>query len=63
MGVYLNAGNEQFREAIRSKIYVDKTGLIAWTNRWLETRDKCLCQQAAPIWKDHGRGDATGILQ
>lgn len=43
MGVYLNAGNEQFREAIRSKIYVDKTGLIAWTNRRLGTRDKYVC--------------------
>ncbi len=43
MGVYLNAGNEQFREAIRSKIYVDKTGLSAWTNRRLGTRDKYVC--------------------
>ena len=28
MGIYLNPGNEGFRTAIRSEIYVDKTGLI-----------------------------------
>lgn len=31
MGVYLNPGNQGFRESIRSKIYVDKTELIACT--------------------------------
>lgn len=28
MGIYLNPGNDGFMEAIRSEIYVDKTGLI-----------------------------------
>ena len=32
MGIYINPGNDSFKEAIRSKIYVDKTGLIACTN-------------------------------
>lgn len=43
MGIYLNPGNESFREAIHSKIYVDKTGLIAHTNELISTTDKYLC--------------------
>lgn len=43
MGIYLNPGNQGFRESIRSEIYVDKTGLIACTNKKLNTRDKYLC--------------------
>lgn len=33
MGVYLNSGNDKFYKAINSEIYVDKTGLIQYTNR------------------------------
>ena len=43
MGIYLNPGNQGFRESVRSEIYVDKTGLIACTNKKLNTRDKYLC--------------------
>jgi len=43
MGVYLNPGNEGFREAINSEIYVDKTGLIAYTNKCLNTEQKFIC--------------------
>lgn len=32
MGIYLNPGNELFAEAVRSEIYVDKTGLLKYTN-------------------------------
>ena len=32
MGVYLNPGNDKFYKAINSEIYVDKTGLIQYTN-------------------------------
>ena len=32
MGTYFNPGNESFRQAIRSKIYIDKTGLISELN-------------------------------
>ena len=39
MGIYLNPGNEGFKEAIRSRIYVDKTGLIACTNEFLNTKE------------------------
>lgn len=43
MGVYLNPGNDGFEEAIRSEIYVDKTGLIAYTNKYINTKDKYIC--------------------
>ncbi len=43
MGIYLNPGNEGFRESIRSEIYVDKTGLIACTNKYLSTEQKYIC--------------------
>ncbi len=43
MGIYLNPGNEGFMEAVRSKIYVDKTGLIAYTNGCLSTEQKYIC--------------------
>ena len=33
MGVYLNPGNEKFAKAVQSEIYVDKTGLIEYTNQ------------------------------
>lgn len=43
MGIYVNPGNKSFWQAIRSEIYVDKTGLISHTNRCLNTRDKYIC--------------------
>lgn len=43
MGIYLNPGNRGFWQSIRSEIYVDKTGLIAETNRYLNTEQQFLC--------------------
>lgn len=43
MGIYLNPGNEKFEEAVNSEIYVDKTGLIHYTNSMLHTAQKCIC--------------------
>ena len=43
MGIYLNPGDELFQEAIRSEIYVDKTGLLNYTNKVLRTSRKYLC--------------------
>lgn len=43
MGIYLNPGNEGFRTTIRSEIYVDKTGLIGCTNRYLNTEQRYIC--------------------
>lgn len=43
MGTYLNPGNEKFAEALNSPIYVDKTELIAYTNKVLHTSQKYIC--------------------
>lgn len=43
MGIYLNPGTMGFKTAINSKIYVDKTNLIAYTNSVLNTESKYIC--------------------
>ena len=43
MGIYLNPGNEGFQRAVQSRIYVDKTGLIDYTNSVLGTEQDCIC--------------------
>lgn len=43
MGIYLNPGNKGFWESIRSKIYIDKTGLIEYTNELVNTEQKYIC--------------------
>ncbi len=42
MGIYLNPGNDGFRQT-RNGEYVDKTGLIACINAVLDTNDKLTC--------------------
>ncbi len=42
MGIYLNPGNEGFRQT-RNGTYVDKTGLIDYINSVLDTNDKLTC--------------------
>lgn len=43
MGFYLNSGNEGFKRVLRSRIYVDKTGMIEYVNSVLGTNDAFLC--------------------
>ena len=43
MGIYLNPGNDGFEQAVRSEIYVDKTGLIVYTNKYINTEQKFIC--------------------
>ena len=43
MGIYLNPGNSMFRRARNSEIYVDKSKLIAYTNKVLGTEQQYLC--------------------
>lgn len=43
MGIYVNPGNTAFAEALNSNIYIDKSGLIAYTNSILNTNRKYLC--------------------
>ena len=43
MGTYVNPGNTAFREAVNSKIYIDKSELTLYTNSVLNTKQKNLC--------------------
>ena len=43
MGVYLNPGNDKFKKVINSEIYIDKTGLISYTNKVLNTQQQNIC--------------------
>ena len=63
MGTYLNPDNSKFQESINSDIYVDKTGLITYTNSVIHTAKMYLCQPATPVWKIYGRQYAFCILQ
>lgn len=43
MGKYLNPSNKGFQIAKNSKIYVDKTGLLKYTNRILDSEQRFIC--------------------
>lgn len=43
MGIYFNPGNEGFKRVLRSKIYIDKTRLLEYTNSVLETEQSYIC--------------------
>ena len=43
MGRFVNPGSSAFQAALNSEIYVDKTGLIEYTNRVLGTTDAYIC--------------------
>ena len=43
MGLLVNPDNRAFQDAINAEIYVDKTGLLEVTNRYLSTPQKFIC--------------------
>ena len=43
MGRFVNPDNSAFQIALNSRIYVDKTGMIEYMNRVLETTDAYIC--------------------
>lgn len=43
MGIYVNPGNDNFNMVVHSKIYVDKTGLIEYTNDVIGTEQRWVC--------------------
>ena len=59
MGVYLNPGNEMFKEAVKSEIYVDKTELIEHTNKVIGTLQKFICISRP---RRFGKSMAAGML-
>mgnify|MGYP007043248721 CR=1 FL=1 len=48
MGRFVNSGNSAFQVALNSEIYVDKTGLLAYTNKVMDTTAKFIMQQSPP---------------
>ncbi len=43
MGRFVNPDNSAFQKAVNSEIYVDKTGLLAYTNRVIDTKQAFIC--------------------
>ncbi len=58
MGRYLNLGNAGF-QSIRKGLYVDKSGLIAFVNKTLGTKDKLTCVSRP---RRFGKSFATQML-
>lgn len=59
MGMYVNRGNESFASARNSEIYVDKTGLIEYTNEVLGTEQRWICNSRP---RRFGKSMAAGML-
>lgn len=43
MGNFVNPGNEAFQMTLNSEIYVDKTGLLSYTNKVMDTNNAWIC--------------------
>ncbi|HBA96739.1 MAG TPA: AAA family ATPase, partial [Lachnospiraceae bacterium] len=43
MGRFVNPNNSAFQTALNSEIYVDKTGLLEYTNKVLDTNQAFIC--------------------
>lgn len=43
MGKFVNPDNQAFQVALNSEIYVDKTGLLEYTNRVMDTNQALIC--------------------
>lgn len=73
MGIYLNPGSSQFQKSINSKIYVDKTGLIEYTNELINTTNRFICisrprrfgksMTAEMLAAYYGEGDSKTLFQ
>ena len=47
MGRFLNPGNSGFQRIIGAECYVDKTGIIGFLNRWIDTDARYVCVSRA----------------
>ncbi len=43
MGRFVNPDNHAFQVALNSEIYIDKTELLSYTNKVLDTNNACIC--------------------
>ena len=73
MGIYLNPGPRRFSQALNSEIYVDKTEMISYLNRVVNTEQRFVCVSrprrfgkiiaANMLAAYYGRGDSRGLFQ
>ena len=59
MGIFVNRGNSSFRSARRSQIYVDKSGLLKYTNSVIDTEQRYICSSRP---RRFGKTMAAGML-
>ena len=72
MGIYLNPGNRSFQMSLNSKIYIDKSGLISYTNSVINTEQRYVCVSrprrfgksvtAQMLTAYYGKGCVMGIV-
>lgn len=43
MGIFVNPGSNAFQVALNSEIYVDKTELLSYTNKVIDTKERLIC--------------------
>ena len=43
MGMFVNPGNQAFQVAVNSEIYVDKTEILEYTNKVMNTLQGYIC--------------------
>jgi hypothetical protein len=60
MGRFVNPDNSAFQVALNSRIYVDKTGLIEYTNSVLNTTNAYICNSRPHRF---GKSYAANMLQ
>ena len=59
MGVYFNPFNKSFRKDKKSEIYIDKTGLLEFLNKKIETNNNCIAVSHA---RRFGKSHAAGMI-
>jgi hypothetical protein len=59
MGIYVNKGTNNFESTINSKIYVDKTGIIEYTNSVINTEQRWVCSSRP---RRFGKSVTIGML-
>ena len=62
MGIFVNSDNSAFQVALNSEIYIDKTGLLTYTNKVMNTLRGYICNSRPRRKVDYG-GYADSVLQ
>ena len=62
MAIYLNPANNEYIETKNGQIFVDKSLLIEYTNKVINTNMQCLCFKTKTLWKEYRCKYASCIL-